>query len=71
MADHRIASGYCQQCSTAKLHVCTRCADCYTPELLAADSEQAIPGEAVPLLVSPFMRLLAELRQAAGTSRVM
>jgi hypothetical protein len=47
------------------------CADCYTPELLAADGEQAIPGEAVPLLVSPFMRLLAELRQAAGTSRVM
>jgi hypothetical protein len=51
--------------------VCTRCADCYTPELLAAGSEQAIPGEAVPLLVSPFMRLLAQLRQAASTSRVM
>lgn len=71
MADLCVGRGQCRQSSTAKFHVFNGCADCYTPELLAADKEEAIPGEAVPLLVSPFMRLLAELRQAAGTSRVM
>lgn len=47
------------------------CADCYVPELLAADGVEAIPGEAVPLLLSPFTRLLAETRQPASINRVM
>lgn len=47
------------------------CADCYVPEMLAADGEGPIPAAAVPLLLSPFTRLLAEMRQPAGINRAM
>lgn len=63
----------CSQCvdNACQRDVACRCADCHVPEMLVADGEEAIPGAAVPLLLSPFMRLLAQMRQPAGISRVM
>ena len=45
-------------------------ADCYMPELLAADAVTPVPPAALALLLSPFSRLLAEARSTASIARV-